>query len=30
MCVRVDKEKVNPYYLLQLLMTRTYYLLVNP
>ena len=29
MCVRVDKEKVNPYYLLQLLMTRTYYLLVN-
>ena len=29
MCVRVDKKKVNPYYLLQLLMTRTYYLLVN-
>ena len=30
MCVRVDKkEEVNPYYLLQLLMTRTYYLLVN-
>ena len=29
MCVRVDTKKVNPYYLLQLLMTETYYLLVN-
>ena len=29
MCVRVYTKKVNPYYLLQLLMTETYYLLVN-
>ena len=29
MCLRVNREIVNPYYLLQLLMTGTYYRLVN-